>query len=286
MSVTLAANSYGTSRVRVLRVVRGNERHDFFDLTLDIQCTGDFVAAHLEGDNSGVLPTDSMQNAVYALARQAPAGTVEAIELFGMRLGDHLLGGNPQISAVRVDISERLWSRIIVDGQPHRHAFVQGEPGVRTCRVLTAPGTRHVAAGVEGLLVLKTTDSGFSGFARDAYTTLPETDDRILSAAMDLTWRYGQPVDYDATWDLARRTALQTFADHHSLSVQQTGYAIGEAMLVACPAIDEVSLSLPNRHNLLVDLTPLGLDNPNEIFAPVDEPHDQINIVVERGRST
>jgi urate oxidase len=43
-----------------------------------------------------------------------------------------------------------------------------------------------------------------------------------------------------------------------------------------------VRLSLPNKHHLLVDLTPFGLDNPNEVFVAADRPYGLIEGTVLR----
>ena len=75
---------------------------------------------------------------------------------------------------------------------------------------------------------------------------------------------------------------MNTFAAHTSESVQHTLYAMGEAALAACEGIGEIHLSLPNRHHLLVDLKPFGLDNPNEIFVATDQPFGLIEATVTR----
>jgi urate oxidase len=83
VSVFLAQNSYGKSRVRLVKVERESGRHDVFDLTVDVALEGDFRAAHEDGDNALIYATDTMKNSVYALARQGP---VDPPEAFGMRL--------------------------------------------------------------------------------------------------------------------------------------------------------------------------------------------------------
>ena len=89
----------------------------------------------------------------------------------------------------------------------------------------------------------------------------------------------------------AARTAVRTalvemFASHRSESVQHTLFAMGEAALAACPGVTDIQISLPNRHHLLVDLNPFGLDNPNEIFVATDQPFGLIEATIGRGTGT
>ncbi|WP_437663511.1 factor-independent urate hydroxylase [Sorangium sp. So ce1182] len=282
MSISLVRNSYGKSRVRLVKVRRAAERHELTDIDVDIELEGDFDDAYTQGDNSKVLPTDTMKNTVYALAKGHP---VEPIEEFGVLLAEHFLG-KPHARRARIAIAEKVWSRIDAGGAPHPHAFLRASGERRTAEITAAPGDVAIVSGVEDLLVLKTTGSAFSGFPRDQYTTLKETDDRILSTLMVARWRApaGRRDEAPtATWESARRALLETFAGQHSLSVQHTIHALGEAVLAACPAVDEVSLSLPNKHCLLVDLSRFGLSNDNEIFVPVDEPYGLIHATMKRG---
>jgi urate oxidase len=58
---------------------------------------------------------------------------------------------------------------------------------------------------------------------------------------------------------------------------------MGEAALERAPEVVQVSLSLPNKHHLLADLSPFGFQNDNEIFVPTDEPYGLIEATVRRG---
>lgn len=282
----LGDNRYGKSGIRLVRVTRDGQRHTFTDLTVDVWLQGDFEAAHVAGENRNVLPTDTMRGTVYAFARQHP---VDAIEDFGLRLARHFVETVPAVASARIRLSEAPWERIQVDGQPHDHAFVGAGDERRTATVTVAdatagPGTdAHVVAGIDGLLLLKTTRSGFSGFATDRYTTLPETDDRILATAAQVTWRYTTPaLDWGACASGVRRTLLETFATHDSRSLQHTLYAMGQAVLGGRPEIAEIRMSMPNKHHLVVDLSPYGLDNPNEVFVATDRPYGVIEAAVVR----
>jgi urate oxidase len=277
----LAWNRYGKSRVRLVKVRRPRAAapHEIVDLTIDVQLEGAFDAVYVEGDNRACLATDTMKNTVYALARRDPIAHVEA---FALRLADHF-AAKPAVSRVRISAVEQRWDRIAVGGRPHPHAFVQ-PGGEQWTAVVTrdANAPAHVASGVANLVVLKTTDSAFSGFPRDELTTLPETEERILATSITATWAYSSPtVDFSAR-EAVRRALVETFAGHTSRSVQHTLYAMGEAALAACADVAEITLTLPNRHHLLVDLQPFGLDNPNEIFVATDQPFGLIEATIRR----
>ncbi len=274
MSVLLAENNYGKSRVRLVQVTRHPDRHDVKDLTVAIQFQGDFQLAHTAGDNRQVLPTDTMKNTVYALAKQHP---VAQIEQFALQLIAWFLPNNPAVSRVRVEICERLWVPAVVSGKVHPFCFTSsGEER----RIAVVSGTREavsVQSGIEGLVALKTAQSGFEDFLKDRYTTLKGTGDRLLGTAIRATWLYTRPeVAFGSQWHGVRKVLLETFAQHESRSLQHTLYAMGEAVLTSYPEIGEIHLSLPNKHCLPVDLSPFGLENNNEIFLPVEEPHGLI----------
>jgi urate oxidase len=280
---TLGANRYGKVRIRLVKVKRpadGDDAgaHQLVDLTVDVLLEGAFGGVYVEGDNSACLATDTMKNTVYAFARQ---DSIDHVETFALKLARHFAGQAAVTRAV-VSAAEHPWSRLPSDGGPHPHAFVQ--PGGEHWTTVVACDGRgaRVSSGVANLVVLKTAGSAFAGFPRDEYTTLPETHDRILATAITATWRYGR-ADADFDGRIRIRTAiLDAFARHDSRSVQHTLYAMGEAALAACPDITEISLSLPNRHHLLVDLKPFGLDNPNEIFVATDQPFGLIEATVVR----
>ncbi len=269
----LAADTYGKSRVRLLKVARRQGRHDIKEITLQILFQGDFASCYEAGDNSKILPTDTIKNTVYVLARKHE---IAAIEEFGKSLVDHFLKNNPQVSEVRVELTEHLWSRIAAA------AFTRDQQ----TRTAVVTGTRErlsTQAGIADLVILRSAGSGFEGYIKDAYTTLKETDDRIFATALRATWTYASgAVDFNAHWENIRQTILDTFAAHESRSVQHTLHAIGQQVLAAFPVVTEIQLTMPNKHALLVDLSPFGLDNPNEVFLPTDEPSGYIEGKVVR----
>jgi urate oxidase len=278
MSIVLGANNYGKSEVRLVKVTRGEDRHELIDLTVDIALEGDFEAAHVKGDNTGLLATDTMRNTVYALARTHP---VDQIESFGIALVERYLEAGPSVTRATVRIAEHPWARIGSDP----HSFQRGSGGTRTATVSSDGSEVSVEAGIDDLLVLKTTGSGWSGFHRDEFTSLKETDDRIMATVVTARWDYRDAdVDFGATWTGVRDTVLASFGDHFSPSVQFTLHRMGDAVLAAYPAVERIRLSLPNKHHLLYDLDRFGLDNPNMIFHATTEPYGLIEGTVERAQ--
>lgn len=280
-AAVLGQNNYGKSRVRLVKVLRAGKRHTVRELSVDIALEGDFAPVHA-GDNALCLPTDTMKNTVYALAKDHP---LDSVESFAVHLGRHFVDRLAHVRLARVGISEVPWDRVRVGGKDHPHCFTKGTEERHTCEaVIERPGAA-VLGGVEGLVILKSTDSAFSGFMKDEYTTLPEVRDRIMATSVSASWQYSGLTgkgDFEAWRGAIRRALVGAFALHKSESVQQTLFAMGEAALKACRGIERIRLSLPNKHCLLVNLKPFGLENKNEIFVPTDEPHGLIEATVER----
>jgi urate oxidase len=277
----LGANNYGKSGIRLVRVLRDGERHDVVDLDVAVALEGDFEAAHTAGDNSKLLATDTMRNTVYALAKDHLKGSIEE---FGLRLVDHFLAEGPTVERARVSFVRFPWSRIRVDGRPHEHSFVRDAGERRAVVTGDTDGRRRVEAGLGGLTIMKTTRSGWEGFFRDQFTTLPDTDDRILATVVAAEWSYGDAsgLDYDRLWTTVRDRLLATFTDHYSPSMQNTLYRIGGAVLEAVPEVERIHLSFPNKHHLLYDLSRFGMENDNEVFHATEEPYGLIEGTVER----
>jgi urate oxidase len=279
--IELAENRYGKSRVRLMKVTRHDHGHDLREWTVQVLLRGDFDTAHLHGDNSKILPTDTMKNTVYSIARNSKA---TAMEDYAKELADFLLERNPQVSSASIRIESTLWKRLTVDGKPDPSAFMRGSGELQTASVERSQGgTFQITSGLDNLVVLKTANSGFEGYIKDSLTTLKETSDRLFGTAMSAEWRYtSSGLDFDVLRKTVRETMLRTFANHDSRSVQQTLYAMAESALEQVAAIDEIEITMPNKHCLLVDLSRFGQDNPNEIFVPTDEPHGYIEARVRR----
>jgi urate oxidase len=222
-----------------------------------------------------------MKNTVYALAAQTEE--IEEIESFGLRLAEYLIDCNEQITRVSIHVVEHPYTRIEVGSEPHAHAFTKNEGEKRTADIRMTRESVSVESGIEDLIVLKTTKSGFSGFVKDKYTFLPETDDRIFCTSVKAKWRYADPkTANEKSWNGIRQTILDTFAGHDSLSVQHTLFAMGEAVLKRHSEVEEISFSLPNIHCIPVDVARFGEENRNAIFLPTDEPHGLIEGTVKR----
>ena len=283
MAIVLGANQYGKAEVRVVAVDRSAPRHTLVDLNVSSTLRGEFAAAHTVGDNAHVLTTDAQKNTVFAFARDG----VGSPEAFGLRLARHFAGSYDWITGARVAVESYGWERISVGGAEHDHAFRQAGAEVRTAVVTVDGDDAHVLAGLSDLVVLKTTGSEFWGFPRDRYTTLAETRDRILATAVTARWRYiGTDVDFDATFATVRTALLETFASTHSLALQQSLYAMGEAVLERCPEVAEIRMSMPNKHHFLQDLSAYGLENTPEggavVYHADDRPYGLIEGTVLR----
>ena len=280
----LGANHYGKSRIRLVTVRRLADRHDLRDLTVDVALEGDFTAAHVDGDNANIVATDTMKNTVYAFARDRLTGPAEA---FGLELARHF-AARPQVDRALVTLREHDWRRIPIAGGLAPDAFTRGGDLTRVAMVAATKTGASVEAGVEDLTVMKTTKSAFKGFERDRYTTLAETDDRLMATKITALWGYAETAaeagfDFDAAFERARSTLLTVLAEHFSPSVQTSIWIMATAMLEAEPSIDWVRMVLPNLHHWTVNLEPFGLDNPGIVFTPTTEPHGLIDATVRRG---
>jgi urate oxidase len=282
MSITIVHDNYGKERVRLMKVARRGATHEIQEVTVRIALEGDFTEIHTVGDNSQCLPTDTMKNTVYVLAQQTQE--IEEIESFGLRLAKHFLTNNPQVTRVITKIAEHGWTRLNLGEEPHPHSFTKSGDEKRTTRInATRDGGVTVESGIEDLIVLKTTRSGFAGFIKDQYTTLPETTDRIFATSVKANWLYANPEAATGdVWRNVRKTIIETFSEHDSLSVQHTLYGMGKAVLENFPELVEISFSLPNIHYLPIDFSRFGLKNDNRIFLPTDEPHGLIEARLRR----
>jgi urate oxidase len=274
VAIVLGPNRYGKAQVRLVRVSRAGDTHSLADLTVSVALAGDLEATHYTGDNSGVLPTDTMKNTVYAFAKEYGVGEPEA---FGLLLARHFVTTQGQVRGAKVTVESSGWERL------GPHSFQRQGAYTRSCVVTVGEGGEQVVSGLSGLVLLNSTASEFRGFPRDRYTTLPETTDRILATAVDARWRYGgaqQHWDHSFTGVLDALT--DAFVNTYSCSLQQTLFAMGTRVLESRPEVAEVRLTLPNKHHYLVDLAPFGLTNDNEVFVAGDRPYGLIEGTVTR----
>jgi urate oxidase len=274
VAIVLGPNRYGKAETRLVRVGRDGERHDITDLNVSVALAGDLDATHLTGDNSGVLPTDSQKNTVYAFAREHGVGEPEE---FGLRLARHFVASQSTIRSATVSIESYGWRRL------GPHSFQRDGGATRLCTVTVDDAGERVVSGLTGLTLLNSTASEFRGFSRDRYTTLPETTDRVLATAVDARWRHaGVDADWAASHAGVQDALVTAFVGTYSGSLQQTLLSMGTRVLESRPEVAEIRLALPNKHHLLVDLSPFGLDNPNEVFVAADRPYGLIEGTVIR----
>lgn len=281
MSTPMGPHRYGKSGIRLAVVSRDADPHEFFDLEIEVRLHGDFAAAHEDGDNAAVLPTDTMRGTCFALARDG----IPSVAEYGSRLAQRFLDASPNTTTAVVTLVQHPWQPVEVDGEPHDHTFRPGAGGRPTWTVtLDRDSAPSITGGVLGARVLKTTGSAFRGFLRDEYTTLPEARDRIMATTLDAWWgTRGPDVDHAALATDVPATALATFATHdESESVQHTMHAMGSAVLDAHPDITWIRFRLPNEHHILSDLTPYGRDNPGVVYLVADRPFGVIEGAVAR----
>ena len=279
MSIKLGWNAYGKNAVNLSKIIRHPDYHEFRQISVNVILEGDFETAHTIGDNTKILPTDTQKNTVYALAKEH---FVSSIESFGLYLANYFITNNPQLSRARIEITEHAWSRMPF-GHVHPHAYISGGSEKHTATIIQSAQGIEVMSGITDLLILKTTDSAFEHYIKDQYTTLKETSDRIFSTQCEVSWKYDSSnVLFTELFVGIRNTLLHTFADHQSLSVQHTLYAMGEAVLAKFAAVKEITLKMPNKHHILFNLEQFGMDNRNDIFIATDEPYGYITGTVVR----
>ena len=272
--------NYGKAAVRILKVIRNGKKHSVKELEVHVMLQGDFQKAYTRGDNRLVVATDSMKNIVNVLAKQKLGLETEP---FGVLLGRHFLKTYRQISRVEITLAEHCWDRISVRNQPHAHSFMEKGAARPFVKITATRGQISVESGIEDLLIMKTTASGFENFLRDEFTALPETADRIFATRLKACWQYRkQPKLYSATNAKILDAMLGVFAGNYSPSVQATLFEMGEAALKTVREISKISIAMPNKHCLLLNLAPFGLENQNELFVPTDEPHGQIEATISR----
>jgi urate oxidase len=276
----LIHHQYGKARVRVMKVVRIGAQHSVKELIVSIGLQGDFDASYAKGDNRLVVATDSMKNIVNIFAKEKLGAENEE---FGVALGKHFLKTYPQVGRAEIHLVEHCWERIFIDGKPHAHSFSEKGVARPLARIVSTRAGSEIESGIEDLLILKTTGSGFENFKRDKFTTLPETNDRIFATKLKATWTYKKrPESYSKVNGKILEAMLKVFVKNYSPSVQATLFQMGEAALKAAREISKIHIMMPNQHYLLINLKPFGLENKNELFLPTDEPHGQIEGTVAR----
>ncbi|KAJ3046204.1 hypothetical protein HDV00_000016 [Rhizophlyctis rosea] len=311
MTTILAKQQYGKDKVRLVKVTRTEpdpacphlKHQTVQELTVRVLLGGEFEASYTKADNSLVVPTDTVKNTVYILAKKAKQPSLETIELFAREIVIHFLTTYSHVSEVDVLIEAHNWTRILTttyepttdtttgtafESSPatkeHPHSFFRAGDDKRTTRLV---GTRvskpdtikyQLTSGLKDLYVLKTTGSSFENYHTDKYTTLPPMSDRIFSTNIDATWSFGpleetlsesaksplEDIPYDRAFKGVKQMTLDIFANHDSPSVQNTLYRVGDTILKHFEVVKEVSFVLPNKHVFLYDIERFGLENKGD----------------------
>lgn len=273
--------TYGKARVRVLRIHRRTaDHHDIREMTVQLMVEGDIAASYSAADNSQVVATDTMKNTVHYLAAKEPPG---APEEFGQTVARHMLDTYGHLSRITVTLHETPWSRMVIDGEAHPHGFMRGEGGQPFARVVASRDAVSVEGGIRDCVILKSTGSGFVGYPKDRFTTLPETKDRVFATAMNVTWTYDPlPGDFDAARRMALDPMIRLFAETYSQSVQESLYRMAGAAFKAVPEIARMTVAMPNIHYIPLDTGRFGAPADGDVLLPTDEPHGQIEASFER----
>lgn len=280
MKVKLGKDAYGKNAINLSKIFRHDSYHEFRQISVNVSLQGVFETAYTIGDNTKILPTDTQKNTVYVLAKEHFTGSIEA---FGLFLADYFFSGHPQVTRCSIDITEHLYHRIPIEGDLHPHAYISSGNEKHFTKVVQDQNSISVNSGIKGLMILKTTDSAFKGYIRDQYTTLKETEDRILATECEVSWLYNATqLHFTELYDRIRLSLLRTFSFHKSLSVQQTLYAMGEKVLEENSEVKEISLVMPNKHHIRFNLEQFGIENDNEIFVATDEPYGFISGTIVR----
>ncbi|CDO56766.1 hypothetical protein DV451_000404 [Geotrichum candidum] len=301
MSVFLESSKYGKDNVRVLKVKRDPQnpaKQEVIELTVRVLLEGEIEESYTKADNASIVPTDTVKNTTFILAKQHD---VWPIERFGATLANHFVTKYAHIHAAEAHIIQHRWTKYNVQGTPHLHSFIQDGAEVRTATVYKKEGEAFkITSGIKDLTVLKSTGSKFYGYNVCDFTTLKETHDRILSTDVDAQWTWipskvstyeavnelGEKGEFDSAYEKARNITLETFALENSASVQATMYNISESILKEAPLLDTVTYLLPNKHYVELDLSwHHGLKNTGkdaEVYVPLNHPNGLIKSVVKR----
>lgn len=278
--IILGKNQYGKAENRLVRIYRDTPRHEIHDVNVSVCLRGDFTAAHLVGDQSDVLPTDTQKQTAYAYAKEKG---LQSIEDYGLTLARHFVGDVEPVLGARIEIEEYAWERAVVDGAEHDHTWVRKGQEVRTAAITVEGADEWVIGGLKDMVILKSTGSEFAGFLTDPYTVLEPTHDRVMATSLVAQWRFTTTeVDWEATYAGVKAALVKQFAVVQSRALQQTLYEMGKAVLETYPEIAEIRLSAPNKHHFVYDLSRFGLENHNEVFHADDRPYGLIQATVTR----
>jgi len=278
--------------------VRDTPKHIVHEIKAQVLLEGEFQDTYVTGSNTKIVATETQKNTLYVLSKKY---SVDPIENWAVLVAKDFMSRYSHITAVNLDIDQYGWQRIVVDGKEHNHAFQKSLSGIRYCsvRVTNRGSITRLISGFRDLHVMKTTQSGFEGYIKDEFTTLPETKDRVACTKVQCQWIYRNldenwkkltgPNGFTSIYNEVLNTCLTVFGGNpvtgtYSGSLQQTIYQIGQAAMEKIPEIANISLVTPNIHYYYVDFkqfkTPLT--NQGEVFYTFDGAAGHIEATIER----
>src|SRR3954466_774594 len=150
----LQSQQYGKGRVRVAKILRDGKTQTIKEINVTALMEGDFETSYTAGDNTKVVATDTIKNTINVLTHEKLG---EEIEPFAIALAEHFLGKYKQISTAKIQIDERDWQRMDIDGKRHPHSFAAGSDAKRFTRVVATRDSQTIESGIRDLVILKTT---------------------------------------------------------------------------------------------------------------------------------
>jgi urate oxidase / 2-oxo-4-hydroxy-4-carboxy-5-ureidoimidazoline decarboxylase len=202
-----------------------------------------FWKTYTEGDNTGLVATDSMKNFIQRETMNFPGNNLEEYCRF---LGEMFLSRYALVEGLQISASEIPYAEF-----GSNVAFAPSGPERATARLeMTRGALVEAASGVSGFKLLRLGGSAFRGFVRDEYTTLPDLNNRPLHMWLDLEWTYVRPdaaFTNGAVAAQVRRIVREVFTSFESGSIQQVIYQMGTKMLDAMSVMSEVHLEANNR---------------------------------------
>ena len=157
-AIVLGDNQYGKAENRIVRIYRDTPRHEIRDVSVSTCLRGDFSAAHLAGDQSSVLPTDTQKQTAYSYAKEKG---LDSIEEYGLTLARHFVDDVAPVRGARIEIEEYAWQRAVVDGAEHDLIFGRArghQKAVRRQRVSAGDELVALRRDASGLLPLGVDD--------------------------------------------------------------------------------------------------------------------------------
>ncbi|XP_019386731.1 PREDICTED: uricase-like [Crocodylus porosus] len=289
VEVEVLNSEYGKNLVKFLYIRREGKRHCIKEVEVCAHIRLNEVKEYFHDDNKDVIPTDTIKNAIYAIAKQKG---VQVIEEFALDICNHFISSFCHVLYAKVFIQESPWHRLHQNCVSHAHSFIFAPEGIRFCEVeLCRNASPVIFSGIKDLKLMKTTQSGFENFHRDKYTTLPERRDRVLCAELFLKWNYLEctDVDFDCIWNTARECVLEAFSGppdcgKYSPSYQKTVNDIQMLILEKVPQVDIIETTLNNIFYEIVDMKKLGFPNNKEVLTPVEAPFGTCTCILRRSK--